>query len=90
MEELKTGRVLVDFYADWCGPCKMMAKHLEQFDSQVEEVKVVKVNVDQHPEMAQAFGVRGIPSLFYMKDGEVISRQSGVMSLSQLIEFTQE
>ena len=90
MEELKTGRVLVDFYADWCGPCKMMKKHLEEFDSQVEDVKVVKVNVDEHADMAQAFGVRGIPTVFYMKDGEVINRRSGIMNLSQLIEFTQE
>ena len=88
MEELKTGRVLVDFYATWCGPCKMLAKQIEQYEAEVDDVKVVKVNVDEHHEMAGAFGVRAIPTLIYMEKGEVINKTTGAQSLQQLKEFT--
>ena len=88
MEELKTGRVLVDFYATWCGPCKMLAKQIEQYEAEVDDVKVVKVNVDEHHEMAGAFGVRAVPTIFYMEDGEVIERAIGVKTVPQLKEFT--
>lgn len=88
MEEIKSGRVLVDFYATWCGPCKMMAKQLEKYESEVDAVKVVKVDVDQNHEMAAAFGVRSIPTIFYMEDGEVVDRTTGAKNLEQLKEFT--
>jgi len=88
MQELKTGRVLVDFYATWCGPCKMLAKQIEQYEVEVDDVKVVKVNVDEHPEMASAFGVRSVPTIFYMEDGEVVERSTGVKTVPQLKEFT--
>lgn len=88
MEEIKKGRVLVDFYATWCGPCKMLAKQLEQYEKEVEDVKVVKVNVDDNHEMSAAFGVRSIPTLVYMEDGEVVDRSAGVKNLEQLKEFT--
>jgi len=88
MQELKTGRVLVDFYATWCGPCKMLAKQIEQYEVEVDDVKVVKVNVDEHPEMAGAFGVRSVPTIFYMEDGEVVERSTGVKTVPQLKEFT--
>jgi thioredoxin 1 len=88
MEEIKKGRVLVDFYATWCGPCKMLAKQLEQYEKEVEDVKVVKVNVDDNHEMSAAFGVRSIPTLVYMEDGEVIDRSAGAKNLEQLKEFT--
>lgn len=88
MEELKTGRVLVDFYATWCGPCKMLSKQLEQYEAEVDEVKVVKVNIDENHEMAAAFGVRAVPTIFYMEDGEVVERSTGVKTVPQLKEFT--
>ena len=87
-EEIKTGRVLVDFYADWCAPCKMLSKQLEQYQEEVTEVKVVKVNIEEEQEMSMAFGVRSIPALFYMEDGNVVDQSIGVKTLEQLKEFT--
>ena len=87
-EEIKTGRVLVDFYADWCAPCKTLSKQLEQYQEEVTEVKVVKVNIEEEQEMSMAFGVRSIPSLFYMEDGNVVDQSIGVKTLEQLKEFT--
>lgn len=87
-EEIKTGRVLVDFYADWCAPCKTLSKQLEQYQEEVTEVKVVKVNIEEEQEMSMAFGVRSIPALFYMEDGNVVDQSIGVKTLEQLKEFT--
>ena len=87
-EEIKTGRVLVDFYADWCATCKTLSKQLEQYQEEVTEVKVVKVNIEEEQEMSMAFGVRSIPALFYMEDGNVVDQSIGVKTLEQLKEFT--
>ena len=87
-EQLKEGKVLVDFYADWCAPCKMLSKHLEQYQEEVTEVKVVKVNIEEEQEMSMAFGVRSIPALFYMEDGNVVDQANGMKTLQQLKEFT--
>lgn len=87
-EELKSGRVLVDFYATWCGPCKMLMKQLEKYEVEVTNVKVIKVNVEEEHEMAQAFGVRGLPTLVYMEDGEVINKVTGMKKLDELKELT--
>lgn len=62
--------VLIDFYADWCGPCKTLAPVLEQFAAANPQVKVVKINVDTSPDLADAFKIRSIPSLVTMKDGQ--------------------
>lgn len=79
--------VLVDFYADWCGPCKMMApvveKLAEEFDG---KVKVGKINVDEEPELAQKYRVVSIPTFLILKDGEVKETSVGAMSAAQLTE----
>ena len=62
----KEGRVLVDFYATWCGPCKVVAKTLDQYAEEVSEVKVVKINVDEESELASKYGIRSIPTLIYL------------------------
>ena len=87
-EEIKTGRVLLDFYAEWCAPCKMLSKQLEQYQTEVNEVKVIKVNIEEEQEMSMAFGVRSIPALFYMEEGEVIDQTTGMKTVQQLKEFT--
>jgi thioredoxin 1 len=87
-EQLKTGRVLVDFYADWCMPCKMLGKVLEQYESETDQVKLIKINVDENLEASSAFGVRSIPTIIYMENGEVIDRATGNKTLQQLKEFT--
>ena len=87
-EQLKTGRVLVDFYADWCMPCKMLGKVLEQYESETDQVKLIKINVDENLEASSAFSIRSIPTIIYMENGEVIDRATGNKTLQQLKEFT--
>ncbi|MEE9427411.1 MAG: thioredoxin [Paracoccaceae bacterium] len=70
--------VVVDFWAEWCGPCKQIGPALEELSDEFEgKVKVVKVNVDENPNSPAQLGVRGIPALFLFKDGEVVSNKTG-------------
>lgn len=89
-EQIREGRVLVDFYADWCGPCKMLARELTKFEQEQDVVKVVKVNVDdeENAELAGVFGVRSIPAVFYLEDGEVINKHIGTATVQQLKNLT--
>ena len=77
--------VLVDFHAEWCGPCKMMAPELKRFaDSHKEKVRVLKVDIDKNRETAQQFNIQGVPTLILFKKGKVLWRQSGAMNAQQL------
>ena len=80
--------VLVDFYADWCGPCKMMSPILREVKTNLKEaVKIIKVNVDQHQDLASHFMVRGVPTLMLFKTGKMLWRQSGVLSSKDLTDI---
>lgn len=82
------GKVIVDFWAQWCGPCKMMMPVLEKYSAEDEAVEVVKINVDEEADIAAKYGIRSIPTFILFEDGEVVARQSGAMSVEQLKEFS--
>jgi thioredoxin 1 len=80
--------VLVDFYADWCGPCKMMSPILQEVKATLQEaVKIIKINVDQHQDLASHFMVRGVPTMMLFKKGKMLWRQSGVLSSVDLVKI---
>lgn len=80
--------VLLDFWAEWCGPCKMIAPLLDEAaDNYADRLTVVKLNVDENPNTAQKFGIRSIPTLILFKDGNVQAQKLGAMSKSQLTDF---
>ena len=85
-KELKEDLVLVDFYADWCGPCKMLAPELEALSDETG-IKILKINVDEVDELARSFRIMSIPTLLLYKAGEQVKRQSAYMPLEQLKEF---
>ncbi len=79
---------LVDFWAEWCGPCKMIAPILDEAATEyADKMSVVKLNVDESPSVAAKFGIRSIPTLMLFKDGAVHAQKLGAMSKSQLTEF---
>ena len=77
---------LIDFYADWCGPCQSMSPLIERLKSEVD-IKVEKINIEKQPDLAQLFQVRSIPTFLLMKNGEVLKAHIGAMSYSKLVEF---
>lgn len=81
-----SGLVLVDFWATWCGPCRMQAPILDELDEQLgDKVKVCKLDVDDEPAIAQRFGVFSIPTLMVFRDGKMISKEVGTHTLEQLM-----
>ncbi|HEY1024286.1 MAG TPA: thioredoxin [Sphingobacteriaceae bacterium] len=80
--------VLVDFFADWCGPCKVVAPILSEVKSQVrDEVTIIKVDIDKNPEVAHAFHVKQVPTLILFKKGKIKWRQAGVVTTPQLVHI---
>ena len=75
---------LLDFYADWCGPCQMMKPTMEEFEKAHPEIKVTPVNIDEQEELAEKYGVSSIPCIVVLKDGEEVNRAVGVQSLKKL------
>ena len=76
--------VLVDFYADWCGPCKMTAPVLDKLSEAQDAVEIVKINVDENPEIAQKYDVMSIPMFAFIKNGELVESTVGAQSKSKL------
>ena len=85
-KEVQGELVIVDFYADWCGPCQMLAPVLEDLDKEAN-LKIVKINVDDIPELARQFRVMSIPTLLLFKDGKFVKKELGYMPIERLREF---
>ena len=83
--------LLVDFFAEWCGPCKVQAPILKQAkDALGEKVRIIKIDVDKNPQVAQQFNVQGVPTLILFKKGEIKWRQSGVVPANSLVQLIQQ
>ena len=76
-EEIKSDLVLVDFYATWCGPCKMMHPVIDEINTKNPSLKIIKVDVDKHNELARKYGIMSIPTLLFIKDGNVVEKNVG-------------
>ena len=86
-----SGPVLVDFWAEWCGPCKQIGPALEEISAEMgERVSVVKLNIDENPMTPGRYGVRGIPTLMVFKDGKVAATKVGAMPKSKIVEWLNE
>ena len=79
--------VLIDFYADWCGPCKMLSRVVEQFANENENIKVVKINVDDEQDLAIEYGVMSIPTLVVIKNGQEVNRSVGLVSKDDILNL---
>ena len=80
-------KVLIDFYADWCGPCRMMSPIIDEIANERSDILVAKVNVDDSPELASAFGVVSIPMLAVVKDGAIINKSVGARPKAQVLSI---
>lgn len=79
--------VLIDFWASWCGPCKMLAPVIEEISNEVKKAKICKINVDEQPELAARFNIMSIPTLVAIKDGKIIDSAIGLRSKSDILDL---
>ena len=87
--EIIKNKVLVDFYADWCGPCKMLAMEIEKVASEID-IDIVKVNVDEEEEIARRYGVMSIPTLILFENGQELKKTIGFMPKDKIKEFIED
>lgn len=85
-EVIEKGAIILDFWAPWCGPCRMLGPVLEQLSNE-ENITIGKVNVDEEDLLAEKFGISSIPALFLVRDGKIVNKAVGYMQLAQLKEF---
>lgn len=89
-ENISNDKVLVDFFATWCGPCKMLSPVLEEIKGDRSELKIVKVDVDESPMLAKEYGVMSVPTLLLFENGELKKRQSGFMPKEMLNNWIED
>ncbi len=85
-DAIKSGTVVVDFYADWCGPCKMLGPVMESVAEKISDVKFYKVNVDESEDVAAKYGIMSIPSVFMFKDGALKAKSVGFMPEEEVLD----
>ena len=86
-KEYQEGVVLIDVWAPWCGPCRMLAPQLDKLSSEITDVKFVKINSDENEEYGKAQGIRSIPTVIILKDGAEVSRFTGVKPMQEITEL---
>ncbi len=86
-EDIKKGKVLVDFYATWCGPCRMLGPVLEDLATDRSEIKIIKIDIDENRELAKKYGIMSVPTLMLFNDGVNISTKNGFMPKELLVEW---
>ena len=86
-ELISNGEVLVDFFATWCGPCRMLGPVLEEVSNDRVGVKIVKIDVDECPNLARSFGVMSVPTLILFKDGKEVSKENGFIPKEELVDW---
>ena len=86
-EEIKEGKVLVDFFASWCGPCKMISPIIEELSTEITDVKFIKVDVDQASDIASTHGIMSIPTLMLFDGGKLIDKTVGFINKEEIINF---
>lgn len=87
---INQGKVLVDFFATWCGPCKMLSPVLEELASDRSDTKIIKVDVDECPNIAKQFGVMSIPTLILMENGQIKDKKIGFQSKEEITEWIEK
>ena len=85
--EVKEGKVIVDFFATWCGPCRMLGQVLEEFSKENDEITILKVDIDDYQELAMKFGIMSVPTILFYKDGELINKRVGFCDKKELINY---
>lgn len=85
----KKDLVLIDFFAEWCGPCKMLSPILKEVKEKVPDVSIIKIDVDKNQQLASKYQVRGVPTMILFKKGQQVWRQSGVLQANQIAELIQ-
>ena len=83
-------KVLIDFFAEWCGPCRMVSPIVDEIANERPDILVAKINVDEEPELASAFGVSAIPTLVIMKDGKIVQQSSGARPKPQILAMLED
>ena len=89
LDSLKRGDkpILLDFYADWCGPCRMVLPLVDEIAAERSDLLVGKINVNENPDLAREFGILSIPTLIVMKDGKIVNKASGARSKEQILDL---
>ena len=88
--EIKKGSVIVDFFATWCGPCRMLGNVLEELSKEREDIKILKIDTDEFNELAMRFGVMSIPTILFYKNGEMINKNIGFCDKEKLINLLEK